>query len=158
MNMYRKERHRAALRRRRARQVAVEAQVGLWLDDRASIALLRTRVPLGALERGTCLPPRGTAEFLIRTGGFKRTWPTGLFPKTKPKCQNIAAKWRQLRKEAPAARLARWGYRRAWRPLHPPLRLPHPERFQRPDLAACARLRPTKPGTGEDRLFAAVLP
>jgi hypothetical protein len=33
MNMYRKERHRAALRRRRARQVGVEAQVGLWLDD-----------------------------------------------------------------------------------------------------------------------------
>ena len=46
--MYRKERHRAALRHRRARQVGVEPQVGLWLDDRASIALLRTRVPLGA--------------------------------------------------------------------------------------------------------------
>jgi hypothetical protein len=33
MNRYRKERHRAALRRRRALQVGVEAQVGLWLDD-----------------------------------------------------------------------------------------------------------------------------
>src|SRR5260370_39298003 len=33
MNRYRQERHRAALRARGARQVGVEAQVGLWLDD-----------------------------------------------------------------------------------------------------------------------------
>src|SRR3982074_3806893 len=158
MNMYRKERHRAALRRRRARQVAVEAQVGLWLDDRASIALLRTRVPLGALERGTCLPPRGTAEFLIRTGGFKRTWPTGLFPKTKPKCQNIAAKWRQLRKEAPAARLFPQPDKRTRRERQPPLRLPHPERFQRPDLALSALPPITWRRQRDSPKFAAVLP
>ena len=47
-NMYRKDRHRAAPRRRRAGQVGVEAI--------------------------TLLPPRDAAEFLIRTGGFKRAF------------------------------------------------------------------------------------
>jgi len=37
------ERHRGAFWRQRARQVGAEAQVALWLDNRA-LPLLRTRV------------------------------------------------------------------------------------------------------------------
>jgi hypothetical protein len=67
MNMYRKERHRAALRRRHTRQVGVEAQVGLWFSS-AGITLF---------------PPRDTAEFLIRTGAFKRALAYRSLPKNQ---------------------------------------------------------------------------